>query len=114
MVDKGRKAGDCGQGSRDGLGGSEFLVMSSPEQLHQHGVAFILMQEFIARHIPREEKVEMVLIGEGRSRGIAPLLGIEMQADDEIGADHGIHQAGSVSDLADAIKQPLCLELQTG
>jgi hypothetical protein len=62
------------------------------------------MQEFVTRHTPGKKKVEMVLISEGGSRRITPFLSIEMQADDKIRPNDGVHQAGPVSDLADPIK----------
>jgi len=87
--------------------------MSPAQKFEKHGVPLILMEQFRTRHGTTEEKVKMILIGENGMPGVSPFLGIEVEADDQIGADHPVDQASAITDLPDTVKQSLSLRFKT-
>jgi hypothetical protein len=51
--------------------------------------------------------MEVVLVGEARTRGIAPFLGVEVEADDEIRTKALVDEPSAVADLGDSVEETL-------
>lgn len=113
VIGKGFQSSRRRQGPGYRVGGTQFLRMRPAEQFHQQGEAFVLMGEFFPRHGAAEQEVEVVLVGEGRARRVAPLLGVEVEANDKIGTESLVDEPGAVADLGDAIEKPLRFLLKT-
>jgi hypothetical protein len=65
------------------------------------------MGEFFSRHRSAEQEVEVVLVRQARSVRVAPLLGIEVEADDEIGTEALVDEPSAVADLGDTVEETL-------
>ena len=57
--------------------------------------------------------MEVILIGEGWSRRITPLLGVKVEADHKIGSDTRVDQRGATADLSDPVKEALRFVLKS-
>ena len=113
MIGKGFESRGRRQRLRHRIGGTEFLRVRPSQEFHEHRVTFVLMGELFPRHGTAEQEMEMILVGQGGVIRIAPFLGIEVEADDEIGTDTLVDQLCPVADLPDAVEESFRLFLES-
>ena len=77
-------------------------------------MADVVIAEFGGAVGAVDERVEEIVRRERGHFGVAPRVGVEVQAEDEIGADLRVHHRGAVADFGGAEKEEFALKLDAG
>jgi len=69
--------------------------------------ALVVEGQFTGQEAAMGNEVQVIGGGEGRRRGISPAVGIEMEADDEVGTKFGVYPMPAGADFGGAVEEPL-------
>ena len=107
MVDEWRELRGGGHGFDEQFCDGHFFGVGAVQELDEHLEALIVVGEFLGAPGSCDEEVEVVFGDEGGLGWVAPVLGVEMEAEDDIGADRVVNQHGAAADFARAVKKAL-------
>ena len=102
----GREAGGFGHAAGDGAAEVEFGFRDSLDDAFEGLETLVVEGEFAGEETAVGENVEVVGGGEARVDGVAaPAVGIEVEAEDEVGFEDGVDAAAAFSDFCGTVEE---------
>ncbi len=103
----GRETGGFGHAAGDGVAEGEFGFGDALDDAFEGFEALVVEGEFAGEETAVGEDVEVVGGGEARVGGVAaPAVGVEVEAEDEVGFEDGVDAAAAFSDFGGAVEEP--------
>lgn len=91
--------GDIIEGFGDGGAEGYFFVVDALDKAEEHFEALVIGADFAEAVGSVAEDVVVVFVAEGGAGGVAPFFGVHVEAENEIGFDDIIDEAGAIADF---------------